>query len=158
MSITIPDGGRFQDSEKPWLTPQVLVDINLEDFDRITTDPITTGGISVETYDRVINAEIQLIYISADEISAQLEKVLGSIAIALVSDLNPSDRGSKGHIESIDTAINPMNFQFGLQIDNTQQIQYVSVWIQSKKLKTDYAIQAFTRVKNYVADALIKSH
>jgi len=152
MSITIPGGGSFQNSAKPWLTPQILVDINLQDISRLTG--AMAEGISAETYDRVIDAEIQLIYIPADEISAQLEKVLNTVATALVSDLNPSVRGSQGHIHLGDTAINPMNFQFGLQIDKTQEIRYISVWIQSQKLKIDYAAQAFARVKAYILTAL----
>ena len=153
MSVTIPGGGSFQNPGKPWLTPQVLVDLNLQDIERIGA-PTSQGSIPSELYDRVINAEIQLIYIPANEISSQLEKVLNNVATALVSDLNPIIRGSQGHLEPTDTAINPMNFQYGLQIDNTQEIRYVSVWIQSQKLKVDYATQAFARVKSYVTSAL----
>jgi len=51
--------------------------------------------------------------------------------------------------------VNPTNFQFGLQIDNTQEIRYISVWIQSRKLKIEYAAQALETVKAYVLTALL---
>ena len=145
MSIAIRGGGSFQNSSKPWLTPQVLVDINLE--------VVVTLGLEVILYDRVINAEIQLIYIDENKVSDQLEKVLNTVADGLVSDWNPSEREGI-NFPSFNQAINPTNFQFGLQIDDTQEIRYVSVWIQSQKLKIEYAVQAFQRVKTYVLAAL----
>ncbi|HYX19076.1 MAG TPA: hypothetical protein VE944_32940 [Nostoc sp.] len=156
MPILIPGGGSFQNVSQPWLTPQVLVDINLEDIERISnfTQPGDTLLVGTVSYDRVINAEIQLIYIAESEIDSQLDKVLQSIATALTSDWNPSNRDSRPSLSSVDPAINPMNFQYGLQIDSTQEIRYISVWIQSQKLKIEYATQAFQRVKTYVLAAL----
>lgn len=155
MGIIIPAGGSFQNSSKPWLTPQVLVDINLEIFEKLTSPSIkpVSEDLAIIRYDRVINAEIQLIYIEENKISAQLEKVLNTVEDGLVSDWNPSERDGISLI-SFDAATNPTNFQFGLQIDNTQEIRYISVWIQSQKLKIEYAPQAFQRVKTYVLTAL----
>ncbi len=155
MSITIRGGGSFQNASKPWLTPQVLVDINLEVTEVIaspTIEPVAEN-LAVIRYDRVINAEIQLIYIDENKISAQLNEVLNTIADSLNSDWNPSEREGI-NLASFSPAINPTNFQFGLQIDNTQDIRYVSVWIQSQKLKIDYAAQSFQKVKDYVLAAL----
>lgn len=156
MSVTIRGGGSFQNPLKPWLTPQVLVDINLEDFEILASpsDSNVDITLAIIRYERVINAEIQLIYIAENQVSAHLEKVLATIAASVASDWNPSDRGSKAHMTSNSTAINPTNFQFGLQIDNTQEIRYISIWIQSQKLKVEYATQAFERVKAYVLSAL----
>ncbi|MEH2246399.1 hypothetical protein [Nostoc sp.] len=121
MSIAIPAGGSFQNSSQPWLTPQVLVDINLENFEILASPGLTpvSQDLAVIRYDRVINAEIQLIYIDENKVSAQLEKVLTTIAAALVSDWNPSERQGIPFL-SINAAVNPTNFQFGLKIDNTQ--------------------------------------
>lgn len=151
MSVNIRGGGSFQNSQKPWLTPQVLVDINLE----VTQ---TTQGLTILNYNRVINAEIQLIYIDESEVLAQLEKVLVILADGLTSDWNPEEKPliTEPTAYSLNNeGINPTNFQIGLQIDKTQEIRYVSVWIQSQKLKTEYAIQAFQRVKTYILAALV---
>ncbi|MEH2243541.1 hypothetical protein [Nostoc sp.] len=155
MSIAIPAGGSFQNSSQPWLTPQVLVDINLETFEILAAPGFipVPEDLAVIRYDRVINAEIQLIYIDESKISLQLEEVLTTITSALASDWNPSERQGIALLPN-DAAVNSTNFQFGLQIDNTQEIRYISVWIQSKKLKIEYATQAFQKVKTYVLAAL----
>lgn len=152
MSVNIRGGGSFQNSSTPWLTPQILVDINLEVSE-------SSQGSTILGYNRVINAEIQLIYIAEAEISAQLEKVSAMLADGLSSDWNPEERPNVTDSEVLGTAyihtgINPTNFQVGLQIDKTQEVRYVSVWIQSQKLKIEYAVQAFQRVKTYVLAAL----
>ncbi len=157
MAIIIPAGGSFQNSARPWLTSQILVDINLEDFKKVTIPIFLESDITPEVtlYDRVVNAEIQLIYIDESKVLAQLEKVLNTVTTALTSDLNPVVRSVEGHLSSTEAGINPMNFQFGLQIDNTQEIRYISVWIQCQKLKVDYVTQAFETVKAYVVTALL---
>lgn len=155
MSVEIRGGGSFQNSAKPWLTSQILVDINLEITEVLASPTIRPAAeeLSVIRYERVINAEIQLIYIEENKVSDQLEKVLDTVTDGLALNWNPSQREGI-NLLPFSSAINPTNFQFALQIDSSQETRYMSVWIQSKKLKVEYAPQAFQRVKDYVVAAL----
>lgn len=87
MSTKIPAPPVFTNNKTPYLTPQILVDVQLEDVTRTTAN--VAGQTLVTRYDRIANVDVQLLYIRQSALDSALIKVLTNIQNSINTNLNP---------------------------------------------------------------------